>query len=133
MMTYLPMVALVGCFITVGVAAYLIKNPQDKGTESSRMRFAAANMTGLFLIFIFAMSIYAGTASNAKDAGKDIFEGCMKAFPPIATLVIGYWFGAKNGNGQSPGTDSGPNLTSKTPPSEDPTATEGKVDATNKA
>lgn len=50
-------------------------------------------MIGLTLTLIFAMSLYAAT--NPTEAGKEIFEACKTILPPIATAVLGFWFGTK--------------------------------------
>jgi hypothetical protein len=50
-------------------------------------------MTGIMLVFLFGMSLYA--AETSGTAGKEIFDGCLKALPPIATLALGFWFGSK--------------------------------------
>ena len=93
-MSYLPLVALVGCFISVGVGAWLLsKIPPQPDPEARRVRFAAASMTGIFLVFLFAMSLYASDPTGT--AGKAIWDGSLNVLPPLGTLVLGFWFGSK--------------------------------------
>ena len=66
--------------------------------ESSRLYFAAGVLAFLAFIFVFAMLIYAfggdGAAGPTDAPGKVIFDSCVKVLPPIATLIIGFYFGA---------------------------------------
>jgi len=96
-MNYLPEIAVGGCLLTmiVGmVVAYKLKEmPGD--AEARRIRFAAATMTGVLIVFVLGMSFYVALDPR-PETGKDIFESCQKVLVPIVTLVLGYWFGAKN-------------------------------------
>ena len=64
--------------------------------DGSRLYFAAGVLAFLAFIFIVAMLIYAfGSDGSAAEApGKVIFDSCVKVLPPIATLIIGFYFGA---------------------------------------
>ena len=66
--------------------------------ESSRLYFAAGVLAFLAFIFMVAMLIYAfggdGAAGSGDSPGKVIFDSCVKVLPPIATLIIGFYFGA---------------------------------------
>lgn len=73
--------------------------------EMSRLYFAAGTMVVLAWIFILSMIFYflaPGTSDDA-GAGKVIFETCVKVIPPIATLIIGFYFGVHSGTTQSAG------------------------------
>ena len=68
-----------------------------ENVESSRLYFAAGVLAFIAFIFMFAMLIYAfgGESAGASDSpGKVIFDSCVKVLPPIATLIIGFYFGA---------------------------------------
>lgn len=56
-------------------------SPKDK------LKFAKQILFGLVILFIasFVMSAL---------GFKEIFESCKEILPPIATLIIGYYFGA---------------------------------------
>jgi hypothetical protein len=66
--------------------------------EASRLYFAAGVLAFIAFIFMLAMLIYAfggdAAAGGADSAGKIIFDSCVKVLPPIATLIIGFYFGA---------------------------------------
>ena len=74
--------------------------------ESSRLYFAAGVLAFLAFIFVFAMLIYAfggdGAAGAADSPGKVIFDSCVKVLPPIATLIIGFYFGAYHSSSRQP-------------------------------
>jgi hypothetical protein len=60
--------------------------------ETSQLHFAAATLTGLGLIFLFSMVMYQWS-TQPNDRAKEIFDACKTIIPPIATLVLGYYFG----------------------------------------
>lgn len=68
--------------------------------ETSQLHFAAATLTGLGLIFLFSMVMYQWS-SQPNDRAKEIFDACKTIIPPIATLVLGYYFG-KGSSGPKP-------------------------------
>jgi hypothetical protein len=73
--------------------------------ESSRLYFAAGVLAFLAFIFVFAMLIYAfggDGATTADSPGKVIFDSCVKVLPPIATLIIGFYFGAYHTSSRPP-------------------------------
>jgi heme A synthase len=68
--------------------------------EVSRLYFAAGVLAFLAFIFIAAMIFYAygpPVPGGVESAGKTIFDACVKTLPPIATLVIGFYFGSQTG------------------------------------
>jgi hypothetical protein len=75
-------------------------------SESTRLYFAAGVLAFLAFIFVFAMLIYAfggdGTTGTADSPGKVIFDSCVKVLPPIATLIIGFYFGAYHASSRQP-------------------------------
>jgi cytochrome bd-type quinol oxidase subunit 2 len=80
-----------GLVLIVIVAGALVLWTTTSGDfETSRLRYAAATSTGLFVILIFVTILY---FVNPTGAGKDIFE---KAFTPLVALagaIIGSFFG----------------------------------------
>jgi hypothetical protein len=64
-------------------------------TEKSRLHFAATTLAVVSFMFLAGMYCYyndeAGDAGGG--AGKAIFDTCKTVLPPIATLVLGYYFG----------------------------------------
>jgi NO-binding membrane sensor protein with MHYT domain len=90
-------------------AALILKiamRENDAG-EPGRLHFAAVILTGIGLLFFMAMAMYyfdgydlssgARVASNGGTVGKSIFEACVQVLPPIVTLVLGYYFGRREG------------------------------------
>jgi NO-binding membrane sensor protein with MHYT domain len=79
---------------------------ENAAGETSRLHFAAVILTGIGLLFFMAMVMYyfdgydlssgARAASNG-GVGKSIFESCVQVLPPIVTLVLGYYFGRREG------------------------------------
>lgn len=74
--------------------------------EGSRLYFAAGVLAFIAFIFIVAMLIYAfggdPAAGGAETPGKIIFDSCVKVLPPIATLIIGFYFGAYQAASRQP-------------------------------
>ncbi len=56
-------------------------------TPRDLMKFAKAILLGLALLFL------AGAIGEIIRPNSSIFEACKTILPPIATLVIGYYFG----------------------------------------
>jgi uncharacterized RDD family membrane protein YckC len=73
--------------------------------EKSKMYFAAAVLAFLAFIFILSIIIYAlgpePSPSVTEPPGKLIFDSCVKIIPPMVTLIIGFYFGASQGNNQA--------------------------------
>jgi len=76
----------------------------QSGDDSIRLRvrllyFAAAVLSGLGLIFMQSMAMYyfscdsGGCIAGSENPGKEIFTACTQIIPPIATLILGYYFG----------------------------------------
>jgi hypothetical protein len=64
--------------------------------EINRLHFAATVMSVLAALFLAGMAFYffdGRTGAANTGAGKDIFDSCKTILPPIATLVLGYYFG----------------------------------------
>jgi hypothetical protein len=70
------------------------KIPKDgqRDFEVRRLYFAAVTLAGLALLFILSTALYYWDSSTS-GVGKDIFDTSVQLLPPIATLVIGYYFG----------------------------------------
>jgi hypothetical protein len=72
--------------------------------ETRRLYFAGVVLTGLGIIFLESMAMYFwGTQGKGtdEDVGKNIFDACKTIIPPIATLVLGFYFGKSDNHGQS--------------------------------
>lgn len=67
--------------------------------EMSRLYFAAGTLVVIAWIFILSMIFYllAPNSSPEGGPGKAIFDSCVKIIPPIATLIIGFYFGVHSG------------------------------------
>jgi hypothetical protein len=65
--------------------------------EEERFWLAKWILPGLAVLFVL------GIAADllAGDQGKDVFEACKTIVPPIATLVIGYYFSNNPAIGRS--------------------------------
>ena len=68
----------------------------------SRLYFAAGILAFVGFIFVVAMAFYAFGPEGTR--GKEIFDACVKALPPIVTLVIGFYFGAHQDTPRSSGS-----------------------------
>ena len=65
---------------------------ERKLTPVHRLLFAKSILLGLALLFVVGMVISTLTHNN------QIFDDCKTVLPPIATLIIGYYFGEKSGD-----------------------------------
>jgi cytochrome bd-type quinol oxidase subunit 2 len=93
-MNYLPLVTLIGCFLTIIVGAWLLKHTKEStDPDARRIRFAAATLTGILLVLLYSMSLYAGNINEIS--GKEIFDKCFLVLPPFGAIVLGFWFGSK--------------------------------------
>ena len=74
----------------------------DARREMMRMAFAAAVVAATGLAFMEGMAMYFWSSTpEQRDVGKKIFEACRTILPPIATLILGYYFGA-SGSAKDP-------------------------------
>lgn len=68
----------------------------DVGTEPApdpkRLAFAKQVLAGTGFLFVLAAAAYVSDAAFGGDRGKDIFDAGKTILPPIATLVLGYYF-----------------------------------------
>ena len=65
---------------------------ERKLTPVHRLSFAKSILFGLAILFVLGMIISTFTHNN------EIFDACKTVLPPIATLIIGYYFGEKSGD-----------------------------------
>ena len=73
----------------------------DISFEIRRLYFAACMLTGLGLIFVLSMGMYYFSPNidpslNGESAGQNIFDAVKTVVPPIATLMLGYYFGSSS-------------------------------------
>lgn len=59
--------------------------------EKNVLHFAAVTMAVLAILFAGAMCMFYWDVNGTH--GKEIFDRCTTVLPPIATLVLGYYFG----------------------------------------
>jgi hypothetical protein len=88
-------VIMAGIIWTLGRGESKPDTPTDY--ERRRLYFAAVVLTGLGLIFLTAMSMFYFAPTERANAASKIFETCVTVIPPIATLVLGYYFGRTEG------------------------------------
>lgn len=60
-----------------------------------RLRLNLAQWILLTIAIFFILGGSAALFAQDEDDGDAIFEACKTILPPIATLVIGYYFGEK--------------------------------------
>ncbi|UVH54652.1 hypothetical protein NWF24_17550 [Variovorax paradoxus] len=90
------LIVVVLIFAAIGYSFYLERGgPPDHSTR--QLHFAAVTLTGLGMLFALSMAMYYWGQSGADKAGKEIFDGCKTVIPPIITLILGYYFGSKDG------------------------------------
>jgi len=65
---------------------------ERKLTPVHRLSFAKSILLGLAILFVIGMLVSILTHNN------EIFDACKTVLPPIATLIIGYYFGEKSGD-----------------------------------
>lgn len=102
-------IAVIGALLVfVGVFMYYIsqRQPPAGAVESLvfeyyRMYFAYGVLVAIAVLLVLAAALYFLAGSNGASqnpAGKEIFDSFIKILPPIATLVIGYYFGTTQVN-----------------------------------
>lgn len=79
----------------------LIRDLKTQGHEEKIVHFAAVILTTLALVFMLSMAMYYWSAEDSTAAANKIFESCLQVLPPIATLVIGYFFGRREASARS--------------------------------
>lgn len=91
--------------VFTGVFMYYISHRQPPAGaepfEYYRMFFAYGILVAIAVLLVLAAALYFLAGSTAKpenQAGKEIFDSFIKILPPIATLVIGYYFGTTQAN-----------------------------------
>lgn len=63
---------------------------EKKLTPVHRLSFAKSILSGLAILFMIGMFMTVFTQNN------EIFDACKTVLPPIATLIIGYYFGERS-------------------------------------
>ncbi len=86
-------------FISI-VMAYIVfsnKESTPASADAKLIHFGAVILTGIGLIFSLSMAMfYFDTEDSTK--GKEIFDSTKTILPPIVTLILGYYFGKKQGS-----------------------------------
>jgi hypothetical protein len=68
--------------------------------ECHKLYFAFGVLFAIAIMLALGAGIYAlvpPPAAGSDNPGKSIFEGFLKLWPPIITLVLGYYFGSSQG------------------------------------
>lgn len=78
--------------LMAGAIGYLSRHSQAP-FELMRLFFAMGILTGLGLLFAFAITVYIWGPTGSNGAGKEVFDACVKVIPPIITLILGFYFG----------------------------------------
>jgi len=60
-------------------------------TDKGRMRLAAGTLLGCFVLFLVAMFLY--FMEDESPAASKIFDTVKTVVAPMATLILGYFFG----------------------------------------
>lgn len=96
-------------------------NPDSEAEfEGRRLYFASIVLIGVGLLFVLSMTMYYfEEPSSGNSRGKEIFDSCKTILPPIATLVLGFYFG-KSASGQHKTTVSSSRNISQLPPGSRP-------------
>lgn len=68
----------------------LLPLKEHKITPVHRLSFAKSILLGLAILFCLGMLLTVFTHDQS------IFDACKTVLPPIATLIIGYYFGEKH-------------------------------------
>jgi hypothetical protein len=64
--------------------------------QKSGLKVFKNNMLGLIFLEAMGMYYFENNMNITDNAGKNIFEACLKTIPPLITLVLGYYFGKKS-------------------------------------
>jgi len=95
-LTLVVLAALMAALVA-GVMYGLLFRTDVKKFELSRLYFAVGVLLSLGFVFVLAMLFYVygpdPVPPTAEPPGKVIFDACVKVIPPIATLIIGFYFG----------------------------------------
>lgn len=86
-----------GELVLIALMAAVIWTLKGPNHESKHLYFGAVVLTAMALVFVLSMAMYYWASPEQVDRGKDIFDTCVQIIPPLITLVIGYFFGKKNG------------------------------------
>jgi hypothetical protein len=72
---------------------FLASPDKDKPSdlEHRRMYFAYGALMTMAILLVIAAALY--VASEGEGSAKEVFDSFTKILPPIATLVLGYYFG----------------------------------------
>jgi cytochrome bd-type quinol oxidase subunit 2 len=91
--------ALVVVVAVLAIGAYVVKNtPDTANVEISRIRLAAASLTGILLLVVLVMVLY---VVKPDGSGAEIFKIAFPALSSLAGVIIGYVFGKQT---QQPST-----------------------------
>ena len=81
---------------TMIITGYVLKKtPETQDFETLKIRFAAVTFTGI-MVLIFLIAILAVTDTTEAKNGMEVFKIVLTALTPIAGVIAGYLFGAKN-------------------------------------
>ena len=84
-------------FFVVVLAAVLLLAKIDKDSislEARRIRFGAAILTGILLLFLIVITMYFSSPNN--EAAAAIFDRTLTALSPIVGVLVAYFFAPKS-------------------------------------
>jgi len=92
--------------VVSALSAFVAYGMFDVGTmkeiEKSKMYFAAAVLAFLAFIFVLSAILYGlgpePAQPSGESPGKAIFDACVVTIPPMATLILGFYFGSVQNN-----------------------------------
>jgi cytochrome bd-type quinol oxidase subunit 2 len=77
-------------FVVLMAAIVLIRTPEAGDLDTRKIRFAAAILTGILMLFVFTATLY---FDDQQGRGKEIFTATLTAMTPLVGVLIGYFFG----------------------------------------
>jgi len=96
------------CLLAAALMFAMFRGAPFERFEMSRLYFAAGTLAAVAFLFALGFIFYAyGPEHSSGEApGKAIFTACVNILPPIATLIIGFYFGSQQRSNESTNTKS---------------------------
>jgi hypothetical protein len=96
---YLFLLAVFGCVIGFGVYVSSLTNCNESKIgplECHKLYLAFGVLFAIGVLLVVGAGLFAllPAPSSGDAPGKSVFDGFIKVLPPIATLVLGYYFGS---------------------------------------
>lgn len=98
----------IASLLGAGLLCGLLIGPPLTDPWLVQLYFAAGALGALVYLFVIAIAAYIwgphATDKESESRGKAVFDAITKIVPPIATLILGYYFGLQ----KAPSTDPPP-------------------------